>query len=51
MFRDKPVLEFETDLETFTEIIQKLYKEHGDAIGFSITNKEYIDKLDKGKTR
>lgn len=40
MFKDKPVIEFETPIDDFTAIIEMLYTKYGDAIGFEIKSKE-----------
>ena len=39
MFKDKPVIEFETEIDDFNAIIEMLYMKYGDAIGFEIKNK------------
>lgn len=47
IFKDKPVIEFETEIDDFTTIIEMLYLKYGDAIGFEIRSKEE----EKGKVR
>lgn len=42
-FKDKPIIEFKTDLD-FQNIIEILYMKYGEAIGFEITS---IDKVNK----
>lgn len=44
-FKDKPILEFTSDLD-FQNIIEILYMKYGEAIGFEITN---LDKVKEKK--
>ena len=44
-FKDKPVLEFETELDDFGEIIGLLYTKYKDAIGFEIKSIDKVKKL------
>lgn len=43
-YEDKPLVQFETELENFGEIIEILYMKYKDAIGFEINS---IDKVKK----
>lgn len=43
-FKDKPVLEIETEIDDFQTIIEMLYTKYKDAIGFEIKS---LDKVKK----
>lgn len=45
-FKDKPILEFTSDLD-FQNIIEILYMKYGEAIGFEITNLEKKKKMEE----
>lgn len=44
-FKDKSVLELETELEDFGDIIDTLYTKYKDAIGFEIKSMDKVKKL------
>lgn len=44
-YDDKPVIEFETELEDFGDIIDTLYTKYGDAIGFEIKSMDKVKRL------
>ena len=44
-YDDKPVIEIETELEDFGDIIDTLYTKYGDAIGFEIKSLDKVKKL------
>lgn len=44
-YDNKPVLELETELEDFGDIIDTLYTKYGDAIGFEIKSIDKVKKL------
>ena len=43
-YKDKPVMEFETEIDDFQAIIEMLYTKYKGAIGFEINS---IDKVKK----
>lgn len=45
LYEDKPVMEIETELEDFGDIIDTLYTKYGDAIGFEIKSLDKVKKL------
>lgn len=44
-YDNKPVMEIETELEDFGDIIDTLYTKYGDAIGFEIKSLDKVKKL------
>lgn len=44
-YDNKPVIEIETELEDFGDIIDTLYTKYGDAIGFEIKSIDKVKKL------
>ena len=45
IYGDKPVMEFETELDDFGEIIETLYTKYKDAIGFEIKSVNKVKKI------
>ena len=46
-FKDKPIMEFETEIDDFQSIIEILSTKYKEAIGFEIKNLDKIKKKEK----